>query len=171
MGGEKDTLDRESAAVSAEVNSMETIIANLAGAIDLDGYIRIRRIPRLSDRPRYRYTPAIGLTDVSPIIPDLLQEHFAGSRSAHVSKKSGELPAHGWEASGRTARQPLLLLLPHLRIKRRQAELALELLEALRHQQSTPSVTPAATQEEAMARLFEEWRKITPSRRRRKERV
>jgi hypothetical protein len=153
---------------------METTVAYLAGAIDLDGYIVIRRVPRIRDRTRYSFAPGVGLTDGSPLIPDLLQEYFPASRRDYEPKKPGLSPTCMWDAHGRTARRPLIHLLPHLRIQRRQAELALrllELLEIIDNHKKWGTMTPTPAQDDAMSLLFEEYRQITPSRRRRKERI
>ena len=107
---------------------METTYAYLAGAIDLDGYVYISRRSRPL-RTEWEFSARIGLSDISPIIPELLQDVFPASRRTHLPKKPGEAGFSVWEARGATARIPLVCLIPYFRAKRRQAELTLAFLD------------------------------------------
>jgi hypothetical protein len=120
------------------MGQMETTYAYLAGAIDADGFISIGR--KVGSRPRadgskpIYYVVKVGLSETSPIIPDLLQETFPAWRGGHQPRN----PAHKrwfiWQATNQKAREPLLRLIPHLRLKRQQAELALQFLDLLAKQ-------------------------------------
>lgn len=103
---------------------METTIAYLAGAIDSDGYIGMRKIKGPV------YIERIGLKQVTPQIPLLLQEVFGGTVCTEApSLPNGKL-MHSWEVSHRKAAQAAAILLPHLRIKTEQARTLIELRQS-----------------------------------------
>jgi hypothetical protein len=99
---------------------MEAIYAYLAGAIDIDGFISIAcRNPKSQGRPAgSRYFARIGLSDASPIVPELLNSLFRGTLVWSHPKKAWYTAFYMWAVEGQKAREPLVRLLPHLRIKR-----------------------------------------------------
>src|SRR5262245_44060750 len=110
---------------------METLYAYLAGAIDIDGRISISRdrgYRRAGREMVYYYSAVIMLSDSDPVLPDLLQDTFPASRLQYEAKNRSHREWHMWEAVGQKAQEPLIHLLPYLRIRRRQAELALSLI-------------------------------------------
>src|SRR5262245_44619549 len=109
---------------------METLYAYLAGAIDTHGRISINRDHgyRRRDRQITYYSAVITLSDSDPVLPDLLQATFPARRLQYKAKNRSHRSWHMWEAVGQKAQEPLIRLLPYLRIKRRQAELALSLI-------------------------------------------
>jgi hypothetical protein len=149
---------------------METTYAYLAGAIDIDGFIAIDR--RLG-RQQMQYHARIGLSDASPVLPNLLHALFPGRLHEIRPKKSSYATAYLWEATHQQAREPLLRLMPHLRLKRRHAELALALMDLIEHQNAGRSTSkPLAEEEDATRRrLYEEVARLNSGRRRRKHRV
>src|SRR5713101_5802359 len=102
---------------------METLYAYLAGVIDMEGYIfiarRIRYPHRNDGRETAYYVPTIGISDTSRIIPDLLQSTFPARRRQFHPKNAKHTSFHWWDAEFQKAREPLVCLLPHLRLKRR----------------------------------------------------
>jgi hypothetical protein len=74
------------------------------------------------------------LSDASPVVPNLLHTLFSGRLCEIKPKMSSYAHYYLWEAERRQAREPLLRLLPHLRLKRRHAERALELLDLIEQQ-------------------------------------
>ena len=106
------------------------LYAYLAGAIDADGFITISRSTpsktRRDGRRSTYYTAKIGLSEIKATIPDLLQGTFGGWRGIHVPKDPRHRPWHLWQATNQLAASALRHLLPHLRLKRRQAQLVIE---------------------------------------------
>jgi hypothetical protein len=141
---------------------METTCAYLAGAIDIDGFISI---DRRAGRQGIGYRVRIGISDTSPVVPNLLHGLFAGRLFEIAPKKSSYAHFYMWEAEHHQAREPLLRLLPHFRLKRRHAELALALMDLVEQQNA------GAEQDAERRRLYEEMAILNAGRRRRKHRV
>src|SRR5712691_3860258 len=99
---------------------METTYAHLAGVIDIDGFISVARWPvrRREGQVGSLYFARIGLSDTSPLVPNLLQAHFPDRLSESRPKKPSYASFYMWEADHQQAREPLLRLLPYLRLKR-----------------------------------------------------
>lgn len=109
------------------------ILAYLAGAIDSDGCIRIKKdtyAVRNHSSVNPAYQEVIHLKQTTPQIPDLLKETFGGS--IHLSKggSANSKPLYAYLASCRIASDIAALLLPYLRVKARQAEILCELRKA-----------------------------------------
>ena len=138
----------------------ETTYAYLAGVIDIDGRIGIR--PRLGYRRRTDgrkmtyYVATIALSDASPVIPDLLQAVFPARRSQYEAKNRKQTEWYMWEAINESAREPLIQLVPYLRLKRRQAELALSLIALIEGDAAGPSRPLTDEQEHARHSLYNE---------------
>jgi hypothetical protein len=147
---------------------MEKIYAYLAGVLDTDGFIHIA-----CRRGTEHYFARIGFSDESPVLPELFQEIFKGRLSRSRPKRSSYSAFYLWEVDHRQAREPLSRLLPHLKVKHRQAELALMLMDILeREDAGRPVGTPLSTQHAAeRRRLYEEVVRLNSARRRRKHRV
>ena len=154
---------------------METTYAYLAGAIDIDGFIYIarRKGTRQDGQGGIQYFARIGLSDASPVVPNLLQALFPGRVSQSRPKKSSYAAFYIWEADHQQAREPLLRMLPNLRLKRRHAELALELMDLIESQNAGRSMTKplSAEQDATRRRLYEEVARLNAARSRRKYRV
>ena len=148
---------------------MELTYAYLAGVIDIDGFISIIRRP---GQRSMGYYARMGLSDASPVVPNLLQSLFAGRLCEIRPKKSSYALYYLWEAEHHHAREPLLRLLPHLRLKRRHAEIALELMDLVEQQNVRRSVSKLlGAEQDAVRRLYEEAALLNSERRRRKFRV
>lgn len=144
---------------------MKILYAYLAGAIDIDGRISIRRTRR-RDRRRigYYYTATIALSESDPTLPDLLQTTFPARRMEYQAKNRKQRAWHMWEAVGPSAKEPLVCLLPYLRIRRRQAELALSLLTLMQHDKVGSARALSDEQEQARRHLYEEVMLLNASR-------
>jgi hypothetical protein len=136
---------------------METLYAYLAGAIDIEGRIVISRA-LTRDRQRAYYSATIALSDSDAVLPDLCQATFPARRLQYQARNRKQMAWHMWEAVGQKAREPLLRLLPYLRIKHRQAELALCLLNLMQREKPGPSQPLTLEQEHARRLLYEEAR-------------
>lgn len=109
----------------------DTTLAYLAGAIDSDGSIGIKRstyhIRVRKDAKNATYSERIQLKQVTPQIPELLKECFGGAfRIEKPSTQDGK-PLFSYGCTDKQAARACELMLPYLRVKRRQAELVLEL--------------------------------------------
>jgi hypothetical protein len=146
---------------------METLYAYLAGAIDIDGRVAISRAfnyrRRGGERMPY-YTATIALSDTDPVVPDLLQATFPAVRLEYEAKNRKYKSWHMWEAVGLKAHEPLLCLLPYLRIRRRQAELALSLIALMQHDKAGGARPLTHEQEHARHLLYEEVMRLNASR-------
>jgi len=107
------------------------VAAYLAGAMDSDGSIGIRRSTYAQrvrgDARAAVYSERIGLKQVTPQIPELLKATFGGSLMVQAPSATRGRPLHYWEATNRVASDALVALLPFLRVKRAQAETVLAL--------------------------------------------
>ena len=109
----------------------ETLLAYLAGAMDSDGFFSIKcstyhRRVRL-DAVNNMYFERMGLRQVTPSIPDLLHQIFAGARGMSKGQTSNSKPLHHWHCTNRLAAKACTLLLPYLLVKKPQALVLLEL--------------------------------------------
>ena len=146
---------------------METLYAYLAGAIDIDGRIVIARRfgHRHTDGRKVPYYGAtISLSDSSPIVPDLLQATFPARRLQYEAKNRTQTAWHMWEAVNHSAHEPMVRLLPYLRVKRRQAELALTLINLIERERAGSARPLTTEQEQARGLLYDEALNLNKSR-------
>ncbi|SRR5258708_21876446 len=151
--------------------SPELTYAYLAGAIDADGFITISRnqpsASRKDGRKSIYYVAKVGLSEISPIIPDLLHETFGGWRGKHQPSNPQHKEWYIWQVTNAKVEEVLKSLLPYLRLKRTQAELVLQFVEAMK--QYRPAVGNALTSEQTALRavLWEQVTKLNAPRNRR----
>jgi hypothetical protein len=138
--------------------------AYLAGAIDLDGRIFIRRARREGIQAIDYYSAVIALSDSDPTIPDLLQATFPARRVQYDARNRKQRAWHMWEAVGQSAQEPLIRLLPYLRIRHRQAELALALITLMQRDKAGSGRSLSNEQKEARRQLYEEVMLLNSSR-------
>lgn len=109
-------------------------LAYLAGAMDSDGFFTIRRDTYhkrvRKDASNPVYCERMGLKQVTPDIPNLLRDTFEGHLYQHKAQRENGKPLWVWIATDLRASNVAKALLPYLRVKRRQAELLLELRES-----------------------------------------
>ena len=111
----------------------KTILAYLAGVLDGDGsfciHLKRQRIckPTRPDKIT-SFTAKIQIKQVQPEAIELIHETFGGiiPRMVKPSAKNGK-PLWFWEISGSRAAEVSNLLIPYLRLKKRQAEILIEL--------------------------------------------
>jgi hypothetical protein len=105
--------------------------AYAAGVIDSDGSIGIRldtyamRVRKVKAGPVYK--ERVTLKQIEPQAVDLLHEAFGGSRFISAPQNPRAQPLHSLQIVDRMASTFLEAILPFLLIKRRQAELCIEL--------------------------------------------
>jgi hypothetical protein len=121
-----------------------TDLAYAAGVVDSDGWIGVRR-QRHADNRAWQaiYSPRIVVKQVTPQAPVLLKELFGG----HVHTGAGtptRRPLIAWETHSASAAAACAALLPYLRIKRAQAENAIEVgrMQGLPRRFALPEVDP-----------------------------
>lgn len=109
----------------------------LAGAMDCDGSFGIKqhsyamRVTKDATQPIY--SERASLKQVTPQIPHLLQKHFGGCIHLQKPQSIGGRFLWSWLASDRVAYNCAQALLPFLILKKRHAELLIE----LRHTKET----------------------------------
>jgi hypothetical protein len=145
---------------------METLYAYIAGAIDTHGRISISRDRgyRRAGRAMAYYSAAITLSDSDPVLPDLLQATFPARRLQYGAKNRSHRAWHMWEAVGEGAQEPLIRLLPYLRIRRRQAELALSLITLMQSDKAGSARPLSEEQQRARHLLYEQVKSLNASR-------
>src|SRR5262249_8164727 len=110
------------------------------------------------------YSAVITLSDSDPVLPDLLQATFPARRLQYEAKNRSHREWHMWEAVGQSAQEPLIRLLPYLRIKQRQAELGLSLLSLMQSDKAGSARPLSEEQERARRLLYEQVRSLNASR-------
>ena len=110
---------------------MRSELAYLAGAIDSDGTIGIKRstyaMRVLGTARAPFYSERVALRQVSAIVPEMLKARFGGSLYITKSSAKNGRPLYSWAATDLRALECLKALLPYLQIKRPQAVNCLEL--------------------------------------------
>jgi hypothetical protein len=100
-------------------------LAYLAGAIDSDGTIGVKRstyaMRVTGDANAPVFSERLALRQVTPIIPQMLKARFGGSLYMTKPYSARGKPLWSWAATDLKANAALLALLPYLRIKRGQA--------------------------------------------------
>jgi hypothetical protein len=85
-----------------------------------------------------------------------LQATFPARRLQYEAKNRTQAAWHMWEAVNHSAHEPMVRLLPYLRVKRRQAELALTLINLIERERAGSARPLTAEQEQARGLLYEE---------------
>lgn len=110
-----------------------TELAYCAGVVDSDGYIGVHRntyaMRVRGDATQPIYQARIQVKQVTPQAIDLLHATFGGHRYDGKPGSVRGRPLDVWQVHSAACGPILSALLPHLRIKRAQAENALELLD------------------------------------------
>jgi len=113
----------------------------LAGCIDCDGYITIKRdtykLRKTGDAFIPIYYERVGFKQVSPEIVDMLHAAFGGYRSIQKPSAKNGKPLYSWEVRNLQANLCIKLILPYLRIKTRQAHLCMKLRSSLERSKHT----------------------------------
>lgn len=112
----------------------DTTLAYIAGAMDSDGCIGVRRSTYAmrvrGDASGPMYSERVMLKHVTPEVPALLKESFGGTlRLDNPSAKRGR-PLWSWQVTDKKAAAMLEAMLPFLLVKRAQAENCLRLRRA-----------------------------------------
>jgi hypothetical protein len=107
------------------------LVAYLAGAIDSDGTIGVRRLTYhmrvRGDARQPTYSERVMLKQVTPQIPELLKSTFGGSLTMQPPTATRGRLLYCWEATNRVAAAAFSAMIPYLTVKREQALNALAL--------------------------------------------
>jgi hypothetical protein len=110
---------------------LDTDFAYLAGAMDSDGYFTIKKstyhIRVRHDAVNAVYSEKIGLSQVTPQVPEMLKSFFGGSLGFAKGQTENSRPMYRWMATNLKASKACRDLLPYLRIKQAQALKLIEL--------------------------------------------
>lgn len=101
-----------------------TDLAYLAGVIDSDGSISVRKVDyhvRHGMATNCSYWPRIKIKQVDPEAVDLAKSLFGGTVYKSKSQTANGKDLFAWEVTNRKAEACLQALLPYLRIKRLRA--------------------------------------------------
>jgi len=97
-------------------------LAYLAGIIDGEGCIAVSKQWRNN---RWQYRLQLSITSTSEILKDWLETTFGGFVWSTNPRSSNRSTMLHWTASGNRCQQLLKMVLPYLKVKKPQAELAL----------------------------------------------
>jgi hypothetical protein len=122
---------------------MDWTMPYLAGAIDSDGSIGIKRhsyrMRVTGDAANPCYSERICLKQVTPQIPHMLKDAFGGMIGKNKAQSENGKPLWSWQCTDRQAARACEQLVPFLQVKKRQAQLCLD----LRASKSGPMLTLA----------------------------
>ncbi len=104
---------------------MSNTLAYLAGVIDSDGCITIKR-RRVKTAAAWNFQNCIFVRQVTSEAVNLCQETFGGRINLRPSGTPGGRDLYHWEADRKRAVDVAKQLLPYLRIKKRQAQIVIE---------------------------------------------
>jgi|SRR3989344_1219440 len=107
---------------------MQTVYAYLAGLMDGEGCISIRKTFQYG-KDQFKPMVEVGMTDIEPMM--LLQKTFGGSYWPEIVRGMN-LPVTKWRVTGSHVIPVLEPLLPYMLAKRRQAEIALSLARRIK---------------------------------------
>lgn len=108
------------------------LLAYCAGVMDSDGHIGVHvnsyRVRAVGDAKQPTYQPRCAVKQIDPEAIELFHELFAGHRYLDDKNRKGSArPIHIWQVHSRATKAVLEAIRPYLRIKTKQADLALEL--------------------------------------------
>ena len=106
--------------------SDDLTLAYLAGVIDSDGYITVHRSTR---RSVVYYAARIGITGTRREPHDIAASLWGGTVSQHTPRNSRHRLQYQWSRTGDAAVPIIEAVRPFLRVKRAQADIALEVQE------------------------------------------
>ena len=104
-------------------------LAQLATAIDCEGYIGINKMVSSKTSSKPQFSARITLGMIHPAIPYALRDTFGSTIWVDKSGSHFKRPMYRWCVVGNTAIRPILeALLPYLIVKQEQARNALEMV-------------------------------------------
>lgn len=107
----------------------ETTYAYLAGMLDADGTIGIRRFKNSTGQLHYR--PMIEIANMSKKVIDLCAYVFGNSTLWYKQTKMSTGKIYNWRVTGKNCKPVLDKLMPYLVIKTEQANLCLKMVSRI----------------------------------------
>lgn len=101
------------------------LLAYMAGIIDGEGCITISFRDGIKNNPSGKWTPMIQVNMCAESIVRLFHQRYGAVLSTHVRNRQRRVWC--WSATNMQAIRPIAELLPFLRLKRRQGEVAIQL--------------------------------------------
>lgn len=133
------------------MNKKANILAYTAGIIDGEGCISIHKS---MNRNSYRRAIHISVGNTNPWLINWLEFNFGGSSRIYHPKNSKWKDSWQWELSAKQAGEFLEMILPYLKLKRAQAELAIQFQKAKHHPRGKPQDKKEIALEEAQKILM-----------------
>lgn len=136
------------------------LLAYCAGVMDSDGHIGVHRnsyrVRVAGDAKQPTFQPRVSVKQIDAGAIDVFHDLFGGHRYIDTKNRKGSArPIHVWQVHSRAAGVVASALLPHLRIKRRQAELIIELCEINASPRRRAWVIPEVVEGEPLLPLAE----------------
>jgi len=120
------------------------LIAYLAGLVDGEGYVGIKKQKPRPDTINCLYHERIQIRMVDEIAIKLFKQTFGGNYYKETEhSKYSKKPLYCYQATDRLASQIIRKLLPYLLIKKRQAKLILKLRKSKESRESLRRGSPA----------------------------
>ena len=142
-------------------------LAYMAGVVDSDGYIGVHRnsyaMRVRGDATNAVYQPRIQVKQVESAAIELFQATFGGHRHRQPPSATRGRPLDQWTVHSAACRPVLEALLPYLRIKKAQAENALEVCHINSSHQRRRYVVPAVVEGEPLVTLADAARRLGKS--------
>lgn len=114
----------------------EVVLSYLAGAMDADGCFSIKvstyHMRKRLDAHNPVFSEILHLKQVTPQVPALLKETFGGHTRLCKGQTPNSKPLWSWSCTDAIAARAAKALLPFLHIKKRQAEIIIELRKSKR---------------------------------------
>lgn len=134
------------------------LLSYCAGVLDSDGHIGVHvnwyKVKVLGDAKQPTYQPRCSVKQLDPEAIELFHELFAGHLYVDENNTRGSArPINIWQVHSASCRRVLEALRPYLRIKTRQADLALELCDLNKSKRSRSFVLPEIVPGEVMLPL------------------
>lgn len=105
-----------------------------AGVMDCDGHIMVRYFKR-----KDRYSIAAGATNTKKALSEFLKDKFGGSVSVRKDKNPKHKTRYDWYISEKSAFPFIKSIVPYLKLKKEQAEIAMEFKKLIGKQGSKQS--------------------------------
>jgi hypothetical protein len=114
----------------------ESKLAYLAGVLDSDGWFTIHKSPISEQRTNHGYYPSVGINQCEKEAIELAQELYGGKITvvdySKQQNRFSQRPMWHWQTHSSFTEKMLEELIPHLRIKVKQAQILLRLVKDIR---------------------------------------
>lgn len=113
----------------------QTDIAYIAGVMDSDGYFTIRKSTYhkriIKDSKNAHYFEKCGIKQVQPYAVQFIHKHFGGYYSIEKPNCKNGKPLYSVQLTNKIANKFIIIILPYLHIKRKQAQILIKLRKSI----------------------------------------